>query len=165
MAGLTQPLEFRKHLQCSPRRGFDIVPFLDAFLIVLFVSLNTSAFILSPGTSIQLPVSGTMEQSRDISTAVLTVDRNELYFFEGRKLATVTLENRLREFVEDAGGAQGSSGAVLLIKADATITSDVLFGLMDTARRAGFTEVHLAAEPASRGSTPWEAAQPPKEGP
>ncbi|MEX0324597.1 MAG: ExbD/TolR family protein [Puniceicoccaceae bacterium] len=160
MAGLTQPLEFRKHLLCRPRRGFDIVPFLDAFLIVLFVSLNTSAFILAPGTAVQLPLSGAMEPSRDLPTAVLTVDRNELYFFEGRKLAALTLEARLREFIENGGDTTRESGAVLLIKADATITSDVLFGLMDTARQAGFSEVHLAAEPAIRGSSPWDDRSP-----
>ncbi|MEX0332755.1 MAG: ExbD/TolR family protein [Puniceicoccaceae bacterium] len=160
MAGLTQPLEFRKHLLCRPRRGFDIVPFLDAFLIVLFVSLNTSAFIMAPGTAVQLPFSRAMEPSRDLPTAVLTVDRNELYFFEGRKLAAVALEDRLRDFIEDDGEMTRSSGAVLLIKADATITSDVLFGLMDTARQVGFSEVHLAAEPASRGSSPWGDRSP-----
>jgi biopolymer transport protein ExbD len=156
MAGLTQPLEFRKHLLCTPKRGFDVIPFVDAVLIALFVALNASVFVLSPGTAVQLPVSGTMESAQDLPTAVLTVDRNELYFFEGRKLATVSLETQLTAFMENLQLEDADQGAVLLLKADASITSETLFKLMDIARSAGFTQVHLAAEPLSRADSPWE---------
>ena len=124
MAGLTQPLEFRKHLRRPPRSGFDVIPFLDAMLIALFVALNGSAFILAPGTAIQLPGSATLQPTQALPTAVLTVDRNELYFFEGRKLATLNLENRLRDFISDLGPRERESGAILLLKADSTITSE-----------------------------------------
>ena len=156
MAGLTQPLEFRKHLQCAPKRGFDVIPFLDAFLIALFVGLNASVFVMAPGTAVQLPGSAAMEPAQTLPTAVLTVDRNELYFFEGRKLSTVSLNDRLEAFVNKAEEETGQQGAVLLLKADSTITSEILFNLMDAARDAGFTEVHLAAEPLSKGDSPWE---------
>lgn len=158
MAGLTQPLEFRKHLLCAPKRGFDVVAFVDAVLIALFVALNTSAFVLSPGTAVQLPVSGTMESAQHLPTAVLTVDRNELYFFEGRKLATLSLEAQLATFVENVRLEDPGQGALLLLKADASITSETLFKLMDLARSAGFTQVHLAAEPLSRADSLWEDA-------
>jgi len=155
MAGLTQPLEFRKFIRTSPKPGFDVVPFLDAILIALFVALNASVFVLAPGTAIQLPESGAIEAAQSAPTAVLTVDRNELYFFKGRKLAKVSLEDQLRQYVESLGPEYQESGAVLLLKADASITSSALFGLMDTARRAGFTQIHLAAELKAGPSADW----------
>ena len=143
MAGLTEPLEFKRHLRCQPKPGFDVVPFLDALFIAAFVALNASSFILSPGTSIQLPVSRTLETATVAPAAVLTVGRNELYFFEGRKLAKLTLEEHLIRYVADRGDEKAP---VLLLKADASINSSTLFNLMDIARTAGFSEVHLAAE-------------------
>ncbi len=146
MSGLTQPLEFRRYMTSAPRQGFDVIPFLDAFLIVLFVALNTSAFVVAPGATIQLPVSATIEASPAATTAVLTVDRNQLYFFEGRKLAEVSLQARLRDFVDLQKLSGPEEDTVLLIKADSSITSSTLFKLMEIARKAGFSKVHLAAE-------------------
>lgn len=157
MAGLTEPLELRRHINCRPNHGIDMVPFLDAVLIIAFVALNASAFVLSPGTAVQLPVSQTMETARSAPTAVLTVDKNELFFFEGRKLSRLTLEEHLSTYV---GATGGSEAPILLIKADATITSATLFELMDTARRAGFGEIHLAAELADTGSASvWDSGE------
>ena len=147
MAGLTQPLEFRKYITCMPRPGLDTVPFLDAFLIALFVALNASAFVLAPGTSVQLPQSSTMESIETAPTAVLTVDRNELYFFEGQKLARLSVASQLRKYVDSLDAAGAGAAPVLLLKADSSITSATLFNLMDIARQAGFSRIHLAAEP------------------
>lgn len=154
MSGLTQPLEFRRHMRSQPQAGFDFVPFLDALLIAGFVAVNASAFVLSPGTAVHLPRSATMETARVNPTAVLTVDRNELYFFEGRKLSRLTLGEHLAAYVD---GLQDNQHPVLLLKADASITSSVLFELMDSARRAGFAEIHLAAEPDQEQSPPVES--------
>jgi biopolymer transport protein ExbD len=76
-------------------------------------------------------------------SAVLTVGRNELYFFEGKKLAKLTLREHLESFVDTH---TGNTAPVLLLKTDASIPSSRLFNLMDVARQAGFTEIHLAAE-------------------
>lgn len=143
MAGLTDPFEFKRHLRSQPRPGFDAVPFIDALLIVMFIALNSSAFVISPGTLIDLPVSNVVETLDAGPTAVLTVGRNELYFFQGKKLARLTLQQHLREFVESH---KGESTPTLLLKADASIPSSGLFSLMDTARQAGFGEIHLASE-------------------
>lgn len=144
MAGLTQPLEFKKGMQCAPQAGFDFVPFLDAILIALFVALNTSPFIIAPGAAIELSNSATQFARSSAPTAVLTVGRNELYFFEGAKLSRLTLQDHLREYVKASG--PGDPVPTLLIKADASLSTNLLFQLMDMARSAGFTQVHLAAE-------------------
>ncbi|NDV62628.1 hypothetical protein G0Q06_09210 [Puniceicoccales bacterium CK1056] len=146
MPGITEPLELRKFIGCRPRSGFDVVPFLDVILIGLFVSLNVSAFILTPGTAIRLSKSSSLELQRGSVAAVLTVDRNELYFFDGEKLSALTLESHLKDYVTENGLGTEDFPATLLIKADATISTETLFMLMDLAGRAGFSEVHLAAE-------------------
>jgi biopolymer transport protein ExbD len=146
MPGITQPLELRKYITCRPRSGFDVVPFLDVILIALFVSFNVSAFIIAPGTAVRLPASNSLELQSGSVAAVLTVDRNELYFFEGEKLSSLTLESHLRDYVRENKLGSEERPATLLIKADATISTQALFNLMDLAARAGFTEVHLASE-------------------
>ncbi len=161
MSGLTEPLEFRRFMRSRPVPGFDVVPFLDALMIAGFVAVNASAFVLSPGTAVHLPRSATMETARGAPTAVLTVDRNELYFFEGRKLSRLALQDHLAEYVAETGSDREP---ILLLKADASITSSVLFELMDSARKAGFAEIHLAAEPdpgsEGEGSSGLMPAQP-----
>jgi biopolymer transport protein ExbD len=146
MPGITQPLEFRKFIGCAPKSGFDLVPFLDAILIALFVALNASAFIIAPGTAIRLPESSSAEMGQSSVSAVLTVDRNELYFFDGAKLSSLTLESHLADYVRQRDLAKDGTPATLLIKADATISTGSLFQLMDLAGRAGFSRVHLASE-------------------
>lgn len=143
MAGLTQPLEFRKFQRSMPHSGFDAVPFFDALLIALFVAINLSSFITPPGTTIQLPVSPSVTAPPGVQAAVLTVDRNQLFFFEGLKLTKDSLQPRLQAYTERFPARE----ALLLIKADASIQASVLFELMDIARGAGFDRVHLAAEP------------------
>jgi biopolymer transport protein ExbD len=146
MPGITQPLDLRRFIRCKPTSGFDVVPFLDAILITVFVALNASAFIIAPGTTIRLPESTSVELQRGSVAAVLTVDRNELYFFDGAKLSALTLESHLANYVQEHGLGSNESPATLLIKADATISTRSLFKLMDLAGRAGFSQVHLAAE-------------------
>jgi len=148
MGSLTQPFEFRNRMASPPAAGLDAVPFLDLLLIALFAGLNLSRFVLAPGAAVQLPTSGSHQILAAGPAAVLTVDRNQLYFFEGSKFTAATLEPRLREFLRSHPSAQGTAEAVLVIKADATITADTLFWLMDLAREAGFSQVHLAAETA-----------------
>jgi biopolymer transport protein ExbD len=161
MAGLTQPLEFRRFIGREPKPGFDFVPFLDALLIALFLALNASTFVIAPGTLIRLPESTGFHDVRPAATAVLTVDRNELYFLEGAKVSSLSLESRLAGFVSQHRGDAADKEVTLLIKADASISSSGLFKLMDMARRAGFSQVHLAAEPpASRSRGAWETPVP-----
>lgn len=157
MAGLTQPLDFRRFMRSGPACGFDFVAFLDALLIAGFVALNASAFMVAPGTVIQLPSSRAAEPAGAGTMAVLTVDRNDLYFFEGRKLARNALPERLKAFVQTLS-LQGEDAPILLLKADASIPSASLFQIMDAAREAGFAQIHLAAELSSEMEAGWSVS-------
>lgn len=146
MTSITQPLEFRKLIRAQPQPGFDFVPFLDALLIGVFIALNASAFIISPGADIRLPESSALLASRSDPIAVLTVDRNELFFFEGDKLSIRTLKSRLAAYVDARLQSDPEHPPTLLLKADESLSAGNLFNLMDLAREVGFARVHLAAE-------------------
>ena len=153
MASLTEPLQFRNLIRSAPKGAFDAVPFLDAVLIGLFIALNTSAFILAPGNSIELPRSESSEFLPPQGVAVLTVEQNGLFFFAGEKVSAGRLEERLATFVEKQGASVSTRHGgflTLLVKADETIPSSELFSILDSARMAGFARVHLAAEPVRR---------------
>jgi biopolymer transport protein ExbD len=151
MTGLTQPLQLKRFIHCAPRSGFDVVPFLDAVLITLFVALNASSFVTAPGVLIDLPSSQVRQGVAPPATAVLTVDRNHLYFLAGAKIPPALLASRLEEFIASQGPAEAGAQATLLIKADASIASSELFQLMALAQQTGFSHVHLAAESARDG--------------
>jgi biopolymer transport protein ExbD len=152
MPGITQPFNFRQHLRSRPKAGFDPVPFLDALCIALFLGLHFSYFILTPGASIELPKTRTHALVPASGTAVLTVDRNRLYFFEGAKLSEEGLRKALVAFVETES-VQGRQ-ASLLVKADVGLQSEVLFRLMDFATEAGFARIHLAADLGPQAADP-----------
>ncbi len=152
MASLTEPLEFRKQMRSAPRAGLDGIPFLDVLLIAVFTALNLSSFVIAPGTVIELPTSESGDFAPSPDTAVLTVDRNGLFFFEGAKLSESSLVKHFSSYIEGRS-SHVPAPPELLIKADSTISAKALFALMDKAREAGFVRVHLAAEfPAQEGT-------------
>lgn len=152
MPSLTEPLEFRKHLRSAPGTGMDGIPFLDVLLIAVFTALNLSSFVIAPGTLIELPRSESGDFAPSTDTAVLTVDRNGLFFFEGAKLSGSSLIKHFSNYV-DGHSTRLASAPTLLIKADSSISAKALFTLMDQARQAGFVRVHLAAEFPSEGES------------
>ena len=153
MTSLTAPLNFRALLRSAPSGFFDSVPFFDAVLIALFLTLNVSTFVLAPGSRIDLPRSGSLQPLPGRGVAVLTVERNGLLFFAGKKVTVSGLEDHFSRFVlekQTSALAAAKESLTLLVKADKTIPAADLFMIMDKARQAGFAHVHLSAEPVDR---------------
>lgn len=157
MAGLTQPLELRRFIRITPRSGFDCLPFLDVLVVAGFVFLNVSAFVILPGVSVELPRGQTFSSMEGSFTGVLTIDRNEAFFFDGKKVSASGLEEQLRAFVEQSRSAAGAAPPItLLLKADASVSASFLMHLMELAQSAGFSKVHLATEVSpSAGPNEW----------
>lgn len=152
MSSLTEPLEFRKHMRSAPRSGMDGIPFLDVLIIAVFTAVNLSSFVIAPGTLIELPTSESGDFAPSPDTAVLTVDRNGLFFFEGAKLSESSLVRQFSTYLDERSNLLDSA-PTLLIKADSSISAKALFTLMDQAREAGFVQVYLAAEFPSKGES------------
>lgn len=136
-----------RFMRSHPKDTLDVVPFVDLLLIGVFVALNFSTFILAPGIEVTLPSSPNFSTTQAAPVAVLTIDRNELYFFEGQMLTRETLRDGLQRYMEahpDLG--QGHREAGLLLKAHRELPSEVLIKTMDLANDLGFTSIHIAAE-------------------
>lgn len=142
MASLVDPFQLRMHLKSRPKIGLNAAPFIDLLLIGLVLVINGSPFIGAPGISVDLVRIPQQEVRESIADAVLTIDRNELIFFQGLKIPYSQIQPELSGFL----AKHPSENAVLMVKADVGMDMRQLFDVFEIAREAGFARVHLAAE-------------------
>jgi len=159
----TRPLNLRRLLR-EPRRGFNLLPFLDLCIIALFFGMNSSRFLFAPGVTVDL-ASAEWESLRGVPTAaVLTVlpaadvitvddDGEELppslraeplnrVIFEGEIFTVDVLNEKFRLYMQKHSDQE----PVLLVKADKAVSLNQLMAIFDSARQCGFYGVQLAAE-------------------
>lgn len=138
-----RPFDFEAHLHAKSRR-LDVVPFIDACLIVIFFSLFGSSYVFAPGITINLPESRTAALDALPVYEVLTVgeiEGSERILFDGRIYSLETFEQGLLS----AGPDRGET--TLLIRMDQAVSVRTLSRVCDIARAAGFREIQIAAEP------------------
>lgn len=146
-AGGVSYASWLRFMRSHPKDGIDMVPFLDLLLIGVFVSLNFSLFVSAPGIAVTLPNSPSFATTAAAPLAVLTIDRNELYFFEGQMLTAETLRDGLQRYLaQQLEGPHGQRDVGLLLKSHRDLPSSVLIKTMDLANDLGFTSIHIAAE-------------------
>lgn len=143
-----RPFDFEAHLHTKSRR-LDVVPFIDACLIVIFFSLFGSSYVFAPGITIHLPESRTAAVDALPVYEVLTVgeiEGSERILFDGRIYSLDTFEQGLLS----AGPDRGET--TLLIRMDQAVSVRTLSEVCDIARAAGFREIQIAAEPTADDS-------------
>ncbi len=144
---ITRPFDFAAQIK-HPRSGIDLVPFFDVCVILLFFGMFGSRFVLAPGVAVDLRPPATAGVPRDAlpTSRVLTVseiDGRAMLMFEGRILDVAKLE---RFLAERAGQYQGE---VLLVRMDRDVSMVLFVRVLEVAKRAGFDQILLAAEPES----------------
>lgn len=137
---ITRPLDLQSHLK-QPSRRFEAVPLLDIFFIVIFFSLLSSKFVLSPGLTIDLPRAESPAMAGVAASAVLTVRSGEMLLFRGRILSLETLKPALMQELAERAETN------LLINFDRGVSVQTLFSVAELAREAGVGRVQLAFEP------------------
>lgn len=142
---ITRPFQLEARVS-KPAGGLDLVPFLDVVVILLFFGLLGSRFILSPGVAVNLRLPTMLGAPTDAlpTSRVLTIGEvagSEMVIFEDRILNMVSLE---RLFTEREGAF---ADEVLLVRIDRDVSMVLLVRLCDLAKRAGFSQILLAAEP------------------
>jgi len=142
---ITEPLNFRGYIRVAPKVGFDLVAVLDLILIIAFLGLQSSRYFFAPGAEVSLVETRTPELGGVMPSAVLTMGRNDLIFFEGKKIAPQALASVFAEYL----GNELEPSVVLLVKMDKDLNLEKVFWLFDLAKEAGFERVQLAAEEAS----------------
>lgn len=144
MSSVTNAIDFKKFQNCRPRPGFDVIPFLDALLIAVFFFLNASDFVFAPGMRVDLPATTSEPTVIPRTVTVLTIGPNDLIFFDGAKIPRGALAEQLLRYVRQNPDAAQD---LLLVKTAADLSVAELFTIMDEVRAAGFSQIHLAAEP------------------
>ncbi len=131
-------MKLTRTLKINPAM-FTAVPLVNViFLVVVFFALS-SRFVLQPGMTISLPVSGfTLGPQRDAKIVSVTSAPVPSIYFRDRK---VTIEE-LRQQLTDNRGRDRS----LIIKADRGTPYDLVVQLMNEGLKLGFSVV-LATNP------------------
>lgn len=142
MASLVDPFQLSSYLKSQPKAGLNAAPYVDLLVIAFVLLLNGSHYIAAPGVGVDLVRSGLDVPGAAIPAAVLTIDRNDLIFFQGLKIP----ESQIRATLEGYLAREGWDDPVLLVKADVGMNMSQLFSIFEIARSAGFAQVHLAAE-------------------
>lgn len=142
MASLVDPLNLQQRLRRRPQTGLDPTPFVDVLIILAVFALGVSRFVQAPGMELDLVRANSFTHTLATPSAALTIDPYGSIFFQGLKIPEERLASTLRAYIEQ----QSQDRLVLLVMADVSMNLEQLFGLMDTAREAGFHQVQLAAE-------------------
>ena len=142
MASLVDPIQLRSYLKSQPKVGLNAAPFIDILVIGFVLLLNGSHYMAAPGVGVELVRTGMEAPGSAMPAAVLTIDRNDLIFFQGLKIPESQIASTLAAFL----ARENVEDPVLLVKADVGMNMSQLFSIFEIAREAGFTEVHLAAE-------------------
>ncbi len=133
-------MKLRRHCQLA-KGPFDLAPVLNLFALLLFFFLLSSAVMITPGTSIELPTSHAAMIGAEPSL-VITVARDRSIFFRDQFYTREQLP-KLRDDLAAAVKQLGRKS--LTVKADKTVSYDFLMQLSDAAASAGLEKVNLAA--------------------
>lgn len=140
---IVQPFNFTSRLK-QASVGFEIVPFIDFCLILVFFAILGSPFVVAPGLTVNLPTMQAPVADAVPTSRVLTVgevEGRELIIFDNRVQTLVTLE---KSFADDP--AEGP-GEVLLLRLRRDVSVQLLVRINELAAKAGFAAVQIAAEP------------------
>ncbi len=135
---LTRPLGLESRLT-PPDRGLDFVPLLNVLLLGLLFSLLGSRFVFPPGMSVELPRSTQAALPGLPAVAVLTARSDNVFLYNGRIHSLDTLTAALQD-------SRPERDAVLLLRLSREVTMQAFLQVCEAARRAGFSQVQIAAE-------------------
>ncbi len=129
-------------IHCEITRGhIDPAPMVDVVFLLLIFLVLSSPFVLQPGFGTVVLPSANNATSTTFQNMVVTVSRDNLYFFNGQPIALDALRQAL------TGAAQQSRNAELIIKADRQVTHETVVKIMSMAFEAGISAVNMATRP------------------
>lgn len=114
----------------------NVIPLVDIMLVLLTIVLTTSTFIVSGAISVDLPQAGT-QATPSVESQIIEIDRNGRVYFNA---AAVTLS--------DLGAAVQAldRSAVILIRADRSVSLQSFVDVLDLVKALGFSKIHLQTE-------------------
>ncbi len=144
---LTRPLDLAARIE-APRSRVDAVAFADIGLIAVIALFFSQSFLFSPGVAIDLPVPEDTEAVVGVrADAVATVWQGEVITVLGAypfSRAEAAMDALVAETV--------TTEPILLVLVDRSTSLDQLATIFETARRAGFASVQMAARDPEPGA-------------
>ena len=136
-------------IHCEITRGhIDPAPMVDVVFLLLIFLVLSSPFVLQPGFGMMELPSANNATSTTFQNIVVTVSRDNLYFFNGKP----TTLDALRQTLTRA--AQQSRNAELIIKADRQVSYETVVKIMSMAFEAGISAVNMATRPEVPAAVP-----------
>ena len=130
-------MTFKTHCQMS--KGLvDPAPLVDVIFLLLLFFILSSPFVMQSGFGVVMP-SSSRTTVTTFQPLVLTVTRDNLFFFNNQPTTPEKLEQSLRDAVQ-----QGRSHE-LIIKVDRQVSLETVTKIWTIALRAGITMVNVAA--------------------
>lgn len=130
--------------------GFSMSVFalFDLFVLALMAAMFSSKFILAPGISIKagsvinlpaLPADKIEKALVDEDICVLNIHGKNMIIFNGKIYDELSFAKEIKNYQ--------AKGQTLLLKADASISGQILLNICAMAEAAGFKQIHIAARP------------------
>ncbi|NLT21547.1 MAG: biopolymer transporter ExbD [Syntrophorhabdus sp.] len=121
-------------------KSFDymnVIPLVDIMLVLLTIVLMVSTFVASGTIPVRLPVASQQNKEVQLKTATITIDRNNVIYFESTMTTLTGLTERVRDLARETP---------LIIKADQDITVQSCVNVLDLLTSAGFKKIGLQTE-------------------
>lgn len=121
-------------------KSFDymnVIPLVDIMLVLLTIVLMVSTFVASGTIPVRLPVASQQNKEVQLKTATVTIDRNNIIYFESTMTSLSDLGEKIKDLTRETP---------LIIKADQNVTVQSCVDVLDLLTNAGFKKVGLQTE-------------------
>ncbi|NGP54209.1 biopolymer transporter ExbD [Thioalkalivibrio sp. XN8] len=116
----------------------NITPMLDVVFIMLIFFIVTASFVKEAGIDVNKPEAATSEP-KDKANILIAIDANDKIWIDRRQVDARAVRANIERL-----HAENPQGTVV-IQADKDSRTEVLLGVMDSARMAGVYDVAIAA--------------------
>jgi len=118
--------------------SLDITPIVDTvFNLLIFFALSLN-FIITPGIKVNLPDAVTEEIIREREEVIIVMDKNDSIFINSNPVSVDQISLVLSK------SAQKNKDTLVIIQADQEVSHGKVVRMMDTAKRAGITQLAIA---------------------
>ncbi|HUF43573.1 MAG TPA: biopolymer transporter ExbD [Verrucomicrobiae bacterium] len=121
----------------------NITPLTDIFLVLLIIFMLTSSAMIESGAKVNLP-KAVATQSESRGTTVTLTPKKEI-FVNQKKVNEASLEAALQEALNS------SADKIVILRGDREVLLGDTVRIMSIIKRAGASEIAIAAEAESKG--------------
>ena len=136
-------MRFRTHVKMETAR-LDMIALINCLFLLNIFFLLSSSVIFQPGVRVNLPVVPRQVVSRDANELFVTLTQSGSVYLAEKPCTWEGLKLRLRKI------HQTDPSRVIVIKADSSLSHEVITRVIAYAQAAGFTKISMAV--AARGS-------------